>query len=88
MSLSKYPILRTTAEYGGGLCAFVGAICLLVGWIRLRDARDFVFSIMLKGEITSDWVAVAFLLTGIVLLLLAYWSGVLTPHSEAPSKNQ
>lgn len=88
MSLSKNPLLSSLVEYGGGISAFFGAICLLIGWIQLKDARDFVFALLLNGEITSDWVAVAFVVAGSVLLLVAAWSGVLSPHSETRSQDQ
>lgn len=88
MSLRNNRVLRSLTEYGGGLSAFLGAICLLIGWIRLKDARDFVFALLLDGELNSDWVAAAFLVAGLVLLLVAAWSGVITPHSETRSEDQ
>ena len=88
MSLSMERTLKSLAEYAGGVSAFFGAICLLIGWIRLKDARDFLFDLLLKGEISSDWVAAAFLVAGLVLLALAGWSGVLTPPSASRSQDQ
>ncbi|WP_157058519.1 hypothetical protein [Azoarcus sp. CIB] len=88
MSLSNNPLLSSLVEYGGGLSAFFGAICLLIGWIQLKDARDFVFALLLNGEITSDWVAVAFLVAGIGLLSVAAWSGVFAPRSGNDSQDQ
>ena len=88
MSLASNRVVKSLIECTGGISAFFGVICLLIGWIRFKDARDFVFALLLDGEITSDWVAAAFLLAGFLLISVAAWSGVLPSHSETGNQDQ
>lgn len=88
MCLSRGPTLTSLAECTGGVCAFFGAICLLIGWIRIKDARDFLFDLLHKGELSSDRIAAAFLAAGLLLLAFAGWSGVLTPTADSQSEDR
>ena len=57
MSLSMERTLKSLAEYAGGVSAFFGAICLLIGWIRLKDARDFLFEPLAKVALREGFFA-------------------------------
>jgi hypothetical protein len=74
--------MKVVVKYAGAVSAFFGAILLLIGWVRHRDALDFLFHLLLRGRISEDWDAAAFLVGGLLLFAFAAYSGVLGPHKN------